>query len=66
MKIELIRQKFNGTRGYKYKIGFNIDFITEDGANPNYTNDKLYKVLQILSINMSFLDSVNLHSETKG
>lgn len=35
------------TRGYKYKIGFNIDFITEDGANPNYTNDKLYKVLPI-------------------
>lgn len=35
------------TRGYKYKIGYHIDFITEDGSNPSYTNDKLYKIVPI-------------------
>lgn len=35
------------TRGYKYKIGYNLSFITEDGSNPTYTNDKLYKTLAI-------------------
>lgn len=35
------------TRGYKYKIGYHIDFITEDGSNPTYKNDKLYKVMPI-------------------
>ena len=34
-------------RGYKYKIGFNLNFITEDGSNPVYTNDKLHKTLAI-------------------
>ena len=34
-------------RGYKYKIGFDLSFITEDGSNPVYTNDKLYKVVSI-------------------
>ena len=35
------------TRGYNYKIGFDIDFITEDGKNPTYTNDALYKTISI-------------------
>ena len=35
------------TRGYTYKIGFNIDFVTEDGINPNYTNDALYQSVPI-------------------
>ncbi len=35
------------TRGYNYKIGFDIDFITEDGKNPTYTNDALYKGISI-------------------
>lgn len=35
------------TRGYNYKIGFNIDFVTESGDNPNYTNDSLYKNISI-------------------
>lgn len=34
-------------RGYKYKIGFNLNFITEDGSNPVYTNEKLHKTLAI-------------------
>ena len=35
------------TRGYNYKIGFDISFVTEDGKNPNYTNDALYKGISI-------------------
>ena len=35
------------TRGYNYKIGFDIDFVTEDGKNPSYTNDALYKGIAI-------------------
>ena len=35
------------TRGYNYKIGFNIAFTTEDGSNPTYTNDSLYKNIPI-------------------
>ena len=34
-------------RGYSYKIGFTLNFVTEDGSNPVYTNDKLYKTLAI-------------------
>lgn len=34
-------------RGYKYKIGFNLNFVTEDGSNPVYTNEKLHKILAI-------------------
>ena len=37
----------NFTRGYNYKFGFDIDFITEDGLNPNYKNDALYKNVSI-------------------
>lgn len=37
----------NFTRGYVYRIGFDIDFVTEDGSNPNYRNDALYKVVPI-------------------
>ena len=35
------------TRGYNYKVGYTLSFITEDGANPVYNNDKLYKKLAI-------------------
>ena len=35
------------TRGYNYKIGFDISFVTEDGKNPSYTNDALYKGISI-------------------
>ena len=35
------------TRGYKYKIGYTLNFVTEDGSNPVYTNDKLYKIVSI-------------------
>lgn len=35
------------TRGYKYKVGFNLAFTTEDGSNPTYTNDALYKTFAI-------------------
>ena len=31
------------TRGYNYRVGFKMNFITEDGSNPTYTNDKLHK-----------------------
>lgn len=34
-------------RGYTYKIGYIINFTTEDGSNPIYTNDKLYKNVPI-------------------
>lgn len=34
-------------RGYNYKIGFNLKFVTEEGDNPIYTNDKLYKNVSI-------------------
>ena len=30
------------TRGYNYKIGYEIKFSTEDGSNPIYTNERLY------------------------
>lgn len=33
----------NFTRGYNYKIGYELKFVTEDGSNPTYTNDKLYE-----------------------
>ena len=35
------------TRGYSYKIGYTLNFVTEDGSNPSYTNNKLYKKLDI-------------------
>lgn len=44
---ELDDGKTKFTRGYKYKIGYNLSFTTEDGSNPTYMNDKLYKVLPI-------------------
>ena len=44
---ELDDGKTTFTRGYKYKIGYHLSFITEDGSNPTYTNDKLYKTLPI-------------------
>ena len=31
------------TRGYNYKFGFELHFTTEDGSNPSYTKDELYK-----------------------
>lgn len=34
-------------RGYTYKIGYIINFTTEDGSNPIYTNDKLFKNVPI-------------------
>lgn len=35
------------TRGYKYQIGYNLNFKTEDGSNPVYINDKLHKIIAI-------------------
>ena len=37
----------NFTRGYNYKFGYELHFTTEDGENPVYKNDKLYKNLTI-------------------
>ncbi len=37
----------NFTRGYVYRVGYHLKFITEDGSNPVYTNDKLYKNVTI-------------------
>lgn len=34
-------------RGYTYKIGYIINFTTEDGSNPIYTNDALYRNMPI-------------------
>ena len=35
------------TRGYNYKIGYELKFITENGDNPTYTNKKLYENKEI-------------------
>ncbi len=35
------------TRGYNYRVGFDIQFVTEDGTNPTYSNDALYKNISI-------------------
>lgn len=35
------------TRGYKYKFSYSLNFITEDGSNPVYTNDRLNKTVAI-------------------
>ena len=37
----------NFNRGYNYKFGYELHFTTEDGENPVYKNDKLYKNLVI-------------------
>ncbi|MEE3343334.1 MAG: hypothetical protein VZS44_04505 [Bacilli bacterium] len=37
----------NFTRGYNYKIGYELKFVTENGSNPTYTNDKLYEEKEI-------------------
>lgn len=30
------------TRGYNYRVGYNLNFYTKDGSNPVYTNKALY------------------------
>lgn len=35
------------TRGYNYKVGYVLNFFTEDGSNPVYEHDKLYKNIKI-------------------
>ncbi len=35
------------TRGYKYTVGYVLNFTTEDGSNPLYDNDKLHKLVSI-------------------
>jgi len=35
------------TRGYNYKFGYVLNFITEDGSNPVYDHEKLHKTLAI-------------------
>ena len=34
-------------RGYKYEVSYELKFITEDGSNPIYTNEKLKKLEEI-------------------
>lgn len=35
------------TRGYRYQVGYTLNFTTEDGSNPVYTHDRLYRILSI-------------------
>lgn len=35
------------TRGYNYDVYYTLNFVTEDGSNPSYTNDKLHRYLAI-------------------
>lgn len=44
---ELDDGKTHFTRGYQYRVGYHLSFITEDGSNPIYMNDRLYKNLTI-------------------
>ena len=52
------------TRGYNYKIGYVLNFTTEDGSNPTYTNDKLYKNLDIERQNPIYTQYISNSTDT--
>jgi len=44
---EIDGQREAFTRGYKYKFGYTLNFVTEDGSNPTYSNDVMFKTIGI-------------------
>ena len=52
------------TRGYNYKIGYEIKFVTEDGSNPTYTNEKLYEKEEIPREEPNFKQYISTSTES--